>query len=62
MIFRTNLNRLERRSLYLGGGITLLILLFQLAGIGESLSNRSMDLLFWWRGPIWERSTMRCYR
>lgn len=52
MIFKTKLSRLERRSLYLGSAITAVILLFWLAGIGESLSNRSMDLLFWWRGPI----------
>ncbi len=42
----------ERRALYIGAGLTVLVLVARLMGIGEGLSLRSLDFLFYLRGPV----------
>lgn len=42
----------ERRSLGIGAGITVVVLIARLMGMGEGLSLRSLDFLFYLRGPV----------
>ncbi len=46
------LSKTEKRALWLGVGVTVLVLLARLVNIGEGVSLRSLDSLFSYRGPV----------
>ncbi|MEK7764903.1 MAG: CHASE2 domain-containing protein, partial [bacterium] len=52
------MSRTERRALGIGAGITLFVLMARLLGFGEGAALRSLDLLFWFRGPVQEQGVL----
>lgn len=49
---RLKFTRTERRALYLGVGLTFLVMLARLLNVGENMALGSLDILFELRGPV----------